>query len=100
MVTIIFQISDATPIIRLLIMVISNLKVNLNYLLDLDETFFTKQLKDCECNGDSYFSTIRLSIRVISDLKVNFNYLWDLDEMFFTKSKDGECNGDNCFLSL
>ena len=56
MVTIIFQISDATPIIRLLIRVISDLKVNFNYLWDLDEMFYTKQLKDCECNGDNCFS--------------------------------------------
>ena len=51
MVAIICQISDATPIIRLLIRVISNLKVNFNYLWDLDEMFYTKQLKDGECNG-------------------------------------------------
>ena len=37
MVTFIFQISDATPIIRLLIRVISGLKVNFNYLWDLAE---------------------------------------------------------------
>ena len=52
-VAIIFQISDATPIVRLLIKVISELKVNLS---DVDEMFFTKQLKDGECNGDNYFS--------------------------------------------
>ena len=56
MVKIIFQISDATPIISLLIRVISDLKVNFNYLSDLDEMFFTKQLKDSECNGDNYIS--------------------------------------------
>ena len=55
MVTIIFQISDATPTIRLLIRVISDLKVNFNYLSELDEMFYTKQLKDGECNGDNYF---------------------------------------------
>ena len=55
MVTIIFQISYATPIIRLLIRVISDLKVNFNFL-DLDEMFYTKQLKDGKCNGDNYFS--------------------------------------------
>ena len=32
------------------------LKVNLNYLSDLDEMFYTKQLKDGECNDDNYFS--------------------------------------------
>ena len=51
MVTIIFQISDATPIIRLLVRVISGLKVNYNYLWDLDEMFFTKQLKEGGYNG-------------------------------------------------
>ena len=56
MVTIIFQISDATPIIRLLIKLISDLKVNFKYLWDLDEIFFNKQLKDGECNGDNHFS--------------------------------------------
>ena len=40
MVTIIFQISDATPIIWLLIRVISDLKVTFNNLLDLDEIFY------------------------------------------------------------
>ena len=55
MVTIIFQISDATPIIRLLVRVIGDLKVNFNYLLDLDEMFYNMQLKNCECNGDNYF---------------------------------------------
>ena len=52
-VTIIFQISNATPIIRLLIRVISDLKVNFNHLWDLDEMFYTKQLKDGKCNGDN-----------------------------------------------
>ena len=50
MVTIIFQISDATPIISLLIRVISGFKVNFKYLWDLDEMCFTKQLKDSEYN--------------------------------------------------
>ena len=55
MVTIMFQISDATPIIRLLIRVISDLKVNFNYLSDIDEKFYTKRLKNGEYNGGSYF---------------------------------------------
>ena len=54
MVTIIFQISDATPIIDVLIRVISDPKVN--YLWDLNEMFCTKQLRDGECNGGNYFS--------------------------------------------
>ena len=51
MVTIIFQISDAALIIRLLIRVISGLKVNFKYLWDFGEMFFTKQLKDNEYTG-------------------------------------------------
>ena len=101
MLTIVFQISDATPIISLLIRVISNLNVNFKYLWDLVEIFFTKQLKDGDCIGDNYFSTIWILIRVISDLKVNFNYLWDLNEIFITKQlKDGEYDGYNNFQSF
>ena len=55
MVTIIFQISDATPIIRLLIRVISDVNFNFKYLWDLDEMSLTEQLKDGEYNGDNYF---------------------------------------------
>ena len=73
MVTIIFQISDATPVIRLLIRVVSDLKVTFNYLSYLDEMFYTKQLKDGICNGDNHFfkiskvtPIIRLSIRVLN----------------------------------
>ena len=55
MVTIIFQISDATPTIILLIRVISDLKINFNYLSNLDEMFYSKQLKDGEYNYDNYF---------------------------------------------
>ena len=54
----IFQISDATPIIRLLIWVISDLEVNFNYLSDLDEMFCTKQLGNGEYNSDNYFSNL------------------------------------------
>ena len=112
MVTIIFQISNATPKLSLLIRVIRGLKAYFKYLWDWDEICFTKQLKDGECNGDNYFSNFwchaynaynayRLLIRVISDLKVNFKYLWDWDEMFFTKQlKDGECNSDNSFSNF
>ena len=39
--------------IRLLIWVISDLKVN--YLSDLHEICHTKQLKDGKCNEDNYF---------------------------------------------
>ena len=55
-VTFIFQIYYATPIIRLLIRVISYLKANFSYLRDLDEMLYTKQLKyDKKCNGENYF---------------------------------------------
>ena len=50
-----FQISYAMPIIRLLIRVSCGLKVNCNYLWDLDEMFFDKQLKDGKYDGDNYF---------------------------------------------
>ena len=53
---IIFQITYATPIIRLLIRVISDLKINFNYLSDLNEMFLTKQLKSGKYNSDNYFS--------------------------------------------
>ena len=53
---IIFLNFDATPVIRLSIRIISDLKVNCNYLSDLDKMFLTKQLKDVEYNSDNYFS--------------------------------------------
>ena len=56
MVTIVFQVSYATVIIILLIRVIGELKVNYNYLSDLDEMFYTKLLKDDKYNGDNHFS--------------------------------------------
>ena len=54
----IFQVSYATPIIRLLISVISFLKIdfNFNYLSDLNEMFHTRQLKSGGYNSDNYFS--------------------------------------------
>ena len=55
-VTIIFQISDDTPIIRLLIRVISDHEVTFKYLSDIDEMFYTNHLKDGEFSGDIYFS--------------------------------------------
>ena len=56
MVTIIFQNSYATPLIRLLIRVISDLKVTWNYLSDLNEILYSEQLEDGKYNGDNYFS--------------------------------------------
>ena len=54
--SIFFQIPYATLIIRLLVRVISDLKVNFKYLSDLDELFHTKQFKDGKYNGVNYFS--------------------------------------------
>ena len=91
MVTIIFQNYYATPIIKLLIRIISDLKVTYKYLLDLHEILYSNKLKDGEYKDEIYFSNflcppiIRLLIKVISDLEVNYNYLSDLDEMFHTK---------------
>ena len=70
MVTFIFQISNAKPKINLLIGVIIGLNVNFKYLWDLDETFFTKQLKDGEYNGkvSKTMPLIRISIRVLNAL--------------------------------
>ena len=50
----------------LLIRVISDLKVNFNFLWDLDEMFFTKQLKDGDYNGkvSKTMPLIRISFRV------------------------------------
>ena len=52
----IFQIYYATPIIRLLIRVIRDLKVTCNYLSDLNEILYSDQLEDGEYQGDNYFS--------------------------------------------
>ena len=69
MVTIIFQISDAMPIISLLIRV-SGLKVTFKYLWDLNEMFLAKQLKDGEYNDkvSKAMPLIRKSIRVLKAL--------------------------------
>ena len=53
-VTCIFQISYATPIIRLLIRVISDLNFNCCYFLDLNK--HTMQLKDGDYSGGNHFS--------------------------------------------
>ena len=56
MMAFILQVWYATPIIRLLIGVISDLKVTCNYLSDLNEILYSEQLQDGEYNGDNYFS--------------------------------------------
>ena len=52
--TIVFQSAYATFIIRLLIRIVSDFKVNYNNLSDLDEMFHSK--KDSEYNSDTYIS--------------------------------------------
>ena len=56
MMAFILQISYATLIVKLLIRVISDLKVTYNYLLDLNEILYTNLLKDGEYSGDNNFS--------------------------------------------
>ena len=58
MVTIIFQNYYATPLIRLLLRLINNLKVSCNYLSELNEVLYSEQLEDGEYKGDSYFSKL------------------------------------------
>ena len=50
----IYRISYASPIIELLIRVVSDIKATFNYLSDLDEIFHTKQLKNGKCNSDNF----------------------------------------------
>ena len=52
----IFQILCARPIIRLLIRVVSDVKVSHKYLSDLNEILYIDQSEDGEYNGDNYFS--------------------------------------------
>ena len=54
--TIIFQNSYATPLIRLSLRLISDLKVTCSYLSDLNEILLSDQLEDGEYQGDNYFS--------------------------------------------
>ena len=56
MAAIIFLNFDATPIIRLLIRIISDIAAYYNYLSDFNEILYSSQLKDGEYNGDNYFS--------------------------------------------
>ena len=46
----------ATPIIRLLIRIISDIAANYNYLSDFNEISYSNQLKDGKYNGDNYIS--------------------------------------------
>ena len=92
MVTIIFQNSYATPLIRLSLRVIRSLVlykfcIVTNWRMAITKMAFIFQM---------HYVTpiIRLLIGVISDV----NYLSDLNEIFYSdQSKDGEYNGDNYF---
>ena len=72
MVPINFQISDSTPIISLLIRVISGLKVNFKYLWDLDEMFLLSNWRMANImvtiKVSKAKSMIRISIRVLNAL--------------------------------
>ena len=46
----------ATPTIRLLLKIISDIMANYHYLSDFNEILCSSQLKDGEYNGDNYFS--------------------------------------------
>ena len=78
MVTIIFQNHYATPLIRLSLRLINNLKVTCNYLLELNKILFIEQLEDGEYNGDNYFQNyyatplIRLLLRVIRSIVTTY----------------------------
>ena len=56
MAAIIFLNFRATPIIRLLIRIISDIAAYYNYLSDFNEILYSSHLKDGEYNGDNYFS--------------------------------------------
>ena len=56
MAAVIFLNFHTTPIIRLLIRIVSDLKVTHNYLSDLNEILYSDQSEDGEYNGDNYFS--------------------------------------------
>ena len=101
MVTIIFQNSYATPLMRLLIRVIRSLlttyKIYMkfciltNWRMANTKMVFIFQI---------FYATpiIRLLIGVISDLKVTCNYLSDLNEILYSDQlEDGEYRGDNYF---
>ena len=86
----IFQMHYATPIIRLLIGVISNVKVFCNYLSVLNEVCIVTNWRMANTMVTIVFQNsyatplIRLLIRVITDLKVFCNYLSDLNEILYS----------------
>ena len=85
MVTIIFQNSYATPLIRLSMRLISDLKVTYNYLSDLNQIFYSEQLEDGEYNVDNYFSKFlchALNQAITQGNQVTYNHLSDVYEIF------------------
>ena len=58
MAAIIFLNFNGTPIIRLLIRIISDIAAYYNYLSDFNEILYSSQLKDGEYNGENYFSKL------------------------------------------
>ena len=101
MLTIIFQNSYTTPLIRLLLRLIRSLVTT--YQIDMKFCIVTNwrmAYTKIALIFQIYYATpiIRLLIRVISDLKVTCNYLSDLNEILYSDQlKDGECNVDNYF---
>ena len=83
----IFQIYYATPIIRLLISEISDLKVTCNYLGDLNEILYGYQLEDGEYRCDNYFSKFLCHApnqAITQGNKVTCNQLSDLYETLYS----------------
>ena len=56
MAAIIFLDFHATPIIRLLIRIISDIAANFYYLSDVNEILYGSKLKDGKYNGDNCYS--------------------------------------------
>ena len=104
-VTIIFQNSYATPVIKLLIRVtlrslLTAYRINMKFCI-------VTNLKMANTKMEFFFQIsyatpiIRLLIRLISELKINLNYLSDLNEMFHTKQlKSGKYNSDSYFFKF
>ena len=103
-VTIIFQNSFATPLIRLLLRIIRSLVTTYHiYMKFCIVTIWRMVNTKMALIFQIYYATpiIRLIIGVISDLKVACNYLSDLDEMFHTKQlRNGKYKSDNYFSNF
>ena len=93
MVTIVFKRSYATPIIRLLIGVISDLKVTCNYLSDFIEILYSDHLNDDGKYNDGFYLSNFLCLA--------YNKAINLDKLFRTKQlRNGEYNSDNYFSNF